>query len=354
MSNIRDVAHLAGVSITTVSKVISNTPYVSAETRARVEEAIKTLHYKPNLAARSLLRQQSFIAAMFIPYVEGYYEIDPYLSEVIRGAERELGEHEYSLLLSVAKNPGAQQRATTLLESGYADGILTVDILPSSQWLSEQLKAFGIPAVANGYPSPRFDTVVHANDKDGARQVIEYLLGQGHRRIAIIAVRPGYVPTSDVRLDGVRETLAAAGYPLDEAHYLTWGNLTAEAGKRGCQKLLEQTPPPTAIYTFSDRMALGALQQARMLGIAVPEQLSIVGNDDISLARLSHPALTTVEQPLFEIGQQMASRLLEKIQQAQFRRKHPVVFQEAERAIEDVFPAGLLVRDSSGPAPAPA
>lgn len=353
MSNIKDVARLAGVSITTVSKVLSNTPYVSTETRARVEEAVKQLNYSPNLAARSLLRQQSFIAALFIPYVEGYSTIDPYLSELIRGAEQTLGEHEYSLLLSIAKNPGSQQKAASLLQSGYIDGILTVDVMPSSGQLAEQLRMVCVPAVVNGYPSDRFQGVVHGDDRDGASQVIDYLLESGHRRIGVIALRPGYMASLDVRLNTVRQKLAEAGYPLDERRYLAWGNLTPESGGRACARLLQQDPPPTAIYALNDHMALGALQHAQAMNIAIPAALSIVGNDDIPLARVSNPTLTTVAQPISEIGISMANHLLKLIQHSYIRRKtHSTDTLEDELSFEDELPVRLVVRQSSGPAPA--
>jgi DNA-binding LacI/PurR family transcriptional regulator len=351
MSNIRDVAKMAGVSITTVSKVISNTPYVSAETRARVEEAISHLHYSPNLAARSLLRQQSFIAALFIPYVEGYMAIDPYLGELIRGIEQTLSEQEYSLLLNIAKSEGAQRKAASLIQSGYVDGVLTVDIMPSSGTLAEQLCEAGIPAVANGYPSERFKSVVHADDAQGARLMVEHLLRLGHRRIGVIGVRPGYVLSVDARLNAIRETLASAGYPLDESRYLAWGTLNPETGMRACAWLLQHPEPPTAIYALNDQMALGALQQARALGIAVPQALSIVGNDNVPLAGLSHPSLTTVEQPIYEMGKQMAKRLIDSIRHSQLRRKAGITVNGTLGSSVDVLPTRLVVRESSGPVP---
>ena len=344
---------MAGVSITTVSKVISNTPYVSTETRLRVEEAVKSLHYSPNLAARSLLRQQSFIAALFLPYIEGNTAIDSYLSELIRGAEQELGEHEYSLLLSVAKSPGAQQKAASLIQSGYIDGVLTVDVMPSSGPLAEQLRAANVPVVANGYPGERFKNVVYADDRDGARQAIEYLLSLGHKRIALIGPRPGYILQLDQRIKAAREKLAEVGLPLDEHRYLAWSNLSSETAMRACASLLQQAQPPTAIYAANDFMALGALQQAQLLGVAMPETLSIVGNDDISQAALSHPTLTTVQQPIYEIGVQMASRLLELIKHTHSRRKtlsgqHQLGIEEL--VFVDILPSRLLVRQSTGPA----
>ncbi len=350
MSNIKDVAKMAGVSITTVSKVLSNTPYVSSETRERVVKAIRELHFSPNLAARSLLRQQSFITALFLPYVEGYSEIDPYLSELIRGAEQQLGEHEYSLLLSIAKSPGAQHKATTLIQSGYVDGVLTIDVMPSSESLAQELQEMGVPAVANGYPSSRFTSVVHADDEGGAQQVIDYLLAQGHRRIGIIGVRSGVMTTLDLRLATVRQRLAEAGYPLNEEKYLAYGNLHPDGGMRACSRLLKQDEPPTAIYAFNDHMALGALQQAQIMGFCVPETLSIVGNDDLPLARLSHPTLTTVAQPVYQIGAQMANRLVELIKLNYIRRKQPK-FETIEylSLYEEVLKSQLIIRQSSGP-----
>lgn len=339
---------MAGVSITTVSKVISNTPYVSAETRSRVELAIKQLHYSPNLAARSLLRQQSFIAALFIPYIEGYSAIDPYLSELIRGAEQELGEHEYSLLLSVAKTAGAQRKAASLIQSGYVDSVLTVDVMPSSGALSEQLRAAQIPAVANGYPTERFKSVVHGDDEDGARQVIEYLLRLGHRRIGIVGMRPGYMSSLDVRLKTISKVLAEAGYPLDESRYLAYGTLSPTSGMRAAAYLLQQAEPPTVIYALNDHMALGTLQQARLMGLGVPEALSIVGHDDIPLAGLSDPALTTVRQPIYQMGQYMSRRLLELVKYSYQRRKQHDTC-DNELTFVDVLPCELVVRASSGP-----
>lgn len=307
MTTIDDVARRAGVSPTTVSKFLNNRPYVRAETRAQIERAIADLQYVPSQRARNLSKRRSSICGLFIPYTPDQLFSDPHLLECMRGIEDEANNHDYNVLLSTARAPHDSFSACVrLLQSEVIDGAIvleTADLQP----LPDTLRHKQAPMVVIGYASDSALPAVHADDYGGAMQALNHLIDLGHRRIAVISstLRPFAV---EERLRGVHDALAAADLALDD-HLLALGDFSIESGEHAASALLAQPERPTAIFALNDRMALGAMRAAAALGIHVPDDLSVVGFDDIALAALTTPALTTVRQSGFALGQAAAHAL---------------------------------------------
>lgn len=312
-ATIYDVAKRAGVSTATVSKVLSNTPYVSEATRAKVLASIEELGYVPSLAARGLSKARTYLLALVIPYTSDYLYSDPHLLELIRGIEQETKARHYNILLSTGDRPtrgsvddsaiGPYQRA---VRSRYADGIIVV---ASSAFTGGGPKPLTqrIPAVGIGYHAVGGRHTVHADDREGAAAATRHLLALGHRRIGVISAVP-QITALKRRLEGHQQALAEAGLAW-EPQMLAWGDFTDGSGYRAAEQLLALPQRPTAIFAFNDRMAMGAIKRGREMGLAVPDDLSVVGFDDIPAAALADPPLTTVRQPALEMGA-TAARLL--------------------------------------------
>jgi DNA-binding LacI/PurR family transcriptional regulator len=337
MATIDEVAERAGVARGTVSKVLSGTYYASAPTREKVLRAAAELGYRPNLAARALSKGRTFVLGLLIPYDPDQLFADPHLLDIIRGVEAAANERDYNILLSTAHRPNDPTSAySRVLRSNYVDGMIVIEGA-NMALLAEQLSQQRAPWVVSGYPVPGSEApCVHADDAGIMARVVEHLLALGHRRIGVInsEPRPG---SFDERLRGLQEALRQHRLDL-EPSLLVCGDMSIESGQRAAAALLAGPEQPTAICALNDRMALGALHYAQEQGLRVPEDLSIVGFDDISAAALSHPPLTTVRLPSYREGQE-AVQLLFRLMEGQ----------EASRAV--LVPTDVIVRGSTGPAP---
>jgi DNA-binding LacI/PurR family transcriptional regulator len=307
MPTIDEIARLAHVSQATVSKVLNNRPYVSSATRARVERVIAETGFVPSQRARGLTQRRSFILGLLIPYTSDQLFADPHLLEIMRGIEAEANQHDYNLLLSTARAPvEAASAFTRLLRSDVIDGAIVVETLDVQQFAAS-LTQQPAPWVVVGYSGRADMPAVHADDFGGALAATQHLLALGHRRIGVISASPRPYALEE-RLRGVRAALAQAGLALDEDLLLT-GDFSPESGAVGASALLDRTEPPTAIFALNDRMALGAVRAVAARGMRVPDDLSVVGFDDIALATLVTPTLTTVRQPGYALGGAAAAAL---------------------------------------------
>ncbi|MDH7487061.1 MAG: LacI family DNA-binding transcriptional regulator [Anaerolineae bacterium] len=335
MATIYDVAKEAGVSTATVSKALSNTPYVSEETRARVLAVVERLNYVPSLAARGLTKARTYIIGLVIPYVSDYLFSDPHLLEFIRGVEQEANARDYNLLLATARAPSEAASAyQRLLRTQYVDGAVLVAVRrgePDSLGVGKM----DYPCVALGYHSPYGpDNTVHADDRQGALKAVRHLLDLGHRGIGVISGPPPLTAVEE-RLAGYRLALAERGVACDEGWFVQ-GDFTPESGFQAAAILLERCPQLTAIFCINDRMAMGAIQRLRAEGLRVPDDIAVVGFDDIPSAALFEPPLTTVRQPALEMGRIAAHKLFQ------------LIGREIESFESIVLPAELIVRASSG------
>ncbi|GAC1401168.1 MAG: LacI family DNA-binding transcriptional regulator [Ktedonobacteraceae bacterium] len=314
MANIYDVARLARVSTTTVSKVLSNTPYVSEKTRQRVLDAMRALHYSPSLAARGLTNNRTYVLGLIIPHDPDYSFRDPFLLEVIRGVESVASNNDYNVLLSMSKKASQRTTYDRFLRTGYIDGVITVETLKGE--LDEQeLATSGVPRVSAGYREDlQLINAVNCDDRQGGYAVTKHLLELGHRRIGVISGPANFIGAMDERLQGACDALAEYGLGLD-TNLLTYGDFSIESGSRAAEPLLQREERPTAIFAMNDRMALGAIGKAHELGLHVPEYLSVVGFDDIPLTSVIDPPLTTIRQFPAELGKIATQRLLAMINQ---------------------------------------
>jgi DNA-binding LacI/PurR family transcriptional regulator len=314
VATIYDVARLAKVSTTTVSKVLSNTPYVSEKTRQRVLDAMHELQYSPSLAARGLTNNHTYVIGLIIPHDPDYSFRDPFLLEVIRGVEGVASSNDYNVLLSMSKRSSQHATYDRFLRMGYIDGVITVETL-KGELDEHELSTSGIPRVSAGYREDlQKINSVYCDDRQGGYLVTKHLLELGHRRIGVISGPVNFIGAMDGRLQGACDALAEYGLMLD-ADLLTYGDFSIASGSRAAEPLLQHAQRPTAIFAMNDRMALGAIGKAKELGLQVPKDLSVVGFDDIPLTSVIEPPLTTIRQFPAEMGKVATQHLLAMIEQ---------------------------------------
>jgi DNA-binding LacI/PurR family transcriptional regulator len=307
MPTIDEIARLARVSPTTVSKVLNNRPYVSQTTRARIERVIAETGFVPSQWARLLSQRRSFILGLLVPYTSDQLFADPHLLEIMRGIEAVANRREYNLLLSTARAPvEAASACTRLLRSDVIDGAVVIETLDLHAF-AETLGSQPAPWVVIGYAPNSGVPAVHADDYGGAYAATSYLIAHGHRRIGVVSSEPRPFAL-DERMRGCEEALVAAGLSLD-ARLVVTGDFSTASGEAAGQRLLEQPAPPTAIFALNDRMAIGVARAAAARGLRVPEQISVLGFDDIALASMFTPPLTTVRQPGYRLGETAAETL---------------------------------------------
>jgi len=333
-ATIRDIADRAGVSIATVSRVLNGRPDVAPETREEVLEVARKLRFTTNRSARSLSGGRTGLIGVTIPIVHAAY-----FAFILSGAAEALYEQDLRAVLCPTQHE--HDREVDLLGRlmhGTTDGALLM--LPSET--PEELQAlrdFGYPFVVVDARAPLHEGIpaVTAANSSGAKQAIAHLLDHGHRRIGVIT-GPRSWNASNERLIGYHAALAGAGLVPDPQLEVE-GDFEHETGYAGGKKLLSLPDPPTAIFAFNDDMAVGALNAALQRGLRVPEDLSIVGFDDSVQAQNVSPKLTTVYQPLAEMGR-MAVSLLTRILEGQ-----------RLEAVRVELGTRLIVRGTTGPLP---
>lgn len=302
---ISQVAREAGVSTQTVSRVINNRPDVSPETRRRVQEVITRLGYQPNAIARSLVSRRTRTLGLITADFSDYF-----FTQVIAGAEAEGRQLGYFFMLgSTERNMQDEPEYIRLLTERQVEGILFArpSTEPDDRHLVSLLRA-SVPVVTTAYHVPGEPlTVVDVDNVDGGRQATQCLIDAGHTRIGMITGTPHWKSVKD-RSQGFRAALRAAGIPFHDS-WVEAGDWSYESGYDAMQRLIARVPDLTAVFSQNDRMAIGAIRALRETGREVPEDVAIVGYDDIPVASYSHPPLTTMRQPMREVGA-MATRLL--------------------------------------------
>ncbi len=309
---IREVAKAACVSAQTVSRVINNRPDVADDTRQRVQDIIAELGYSPNALARSLIQGRTNTLGV-VGYGLSYY--GP--SRTLTGIERQCNELGYSMLLSLMREPDAGAGVELLngLLERKVDGVIWAvpEIGEHRAALVEQVRSSGVPVVfINMQPNPDL-SVVSIDNYTGGKQAALHLLSRGYHKVGIIT-GPGDWWESRRRLEGWRSAMLEAGHvTASELEALQEeGDWYPSSGETGLEKLLARVPDLEAVFACNDPMALGALLAARRLGKRVPEDLAVVGFDDVPEARYFFPALSTMRQPLTEMGSQ-AVRMLHRL-----------------------------------------
>jgi len=339
-ATIRDVARAARVSHQTVSRVINSQNTVSEATRERVAKAIRELQYVPSAVARSLSSSRTHTLGMVTTDVS-----DHFFAEAVAGAEAEARKHGYFLIIGSIE-PGSEDDERTylrlMLERRVEGLIVAVPrlLLTEDDILREASDRVPTVVLASNVDLPGADHVDIDNRRAGA-EATAYLLSQGHRRIATIT-GPLDWPSARARLDGYRDALrkadGAATHLVEPS--VDWG---LESGRRAAEHLLSAKVRPTAIFAQSDLLALGAISALRDRGMRVPDDVSIVGFDDIPVARVFDPPLTTLRQPMREVGA-LAARLVQE-RRPEGRR--------TTRSRRHVLRAPLVVRGSVAKLTAP-
>jgi DNA-binding LacI/PurR family transcriptional regulator len=300
------VATRAGVSRATASRVVNGSEKVTPEIREAVRRAIAELGYVPNPAARSLVTQRTDLFAFVVPEPAGrVFSDDLFFPGLIKGAAEELEKADKQLVLTLATAPTSHVRIERFVGAGHVDGVMIAS-MHGADPLPNSLHRMGIPVVANGRPlgaSPiPYVDVDHAG---GVQSAIAYLLGQGRRRIATIAGPQDMVAGMD-RLAGYRKALTG----VRRRSLVAVGDFTRESGAEAMRTLLDDDPRLDAVFIASDLMADGALRTLRQSGRRVPDDVAVIGFDDVEVARYTEPPLTTVRQPIAEIGRSLVRQLL--------------------------------------------
>ncbi|MBC7231972.1 MAG: LacI family DNA-binding transcriptional regulator [Chloroflexi bacterium] len=307
MATMKDVAQAAGVSVTTVSHVINETRYVSEELRERVLKAMEDLHYHPNTLARSLRQGISHTIGLIVPD-----NANPFFADVARVVETHGFKAGYSTIL--CNSDGQLEKELTyvnVLLAKKVDGVIFIAANSQSEHIA-LLTEQKIPVVIADRHMPDVEVdVVLVDNYRGGYLATEYLISLGHHRIGCITGPSDTTPGAD-RVRGYKDALTFAGLPIDK-NLIVRGDFRYAGGASGAQKLLDLKEPPTAIFACNDAMAMAAMAVIRERGLAIPDDISIVGFDDIPQASFTSPPLTTVAQPIQDIGRIATDLLIERM-----------------------------------------
>jgi LacI family transcriptional regulator len=297
-SNIRDVAAKAGVAVKTVSRVLNGHPYVSADTKARVEEAMKALDFRPSVAARILSGAKSNQVALIYDNHSPYY-----MFQIQTGCWDYCRQNGIRLLaqpVDVA-DPAVGEQVRGLVTETHVDGIILSSPVTDCDPVLRALEAMDIPFVRiSPGTNHALTSSVFMDDAQAADDMTTHLINAGHRRIGFIKGHPNHM-ASDDRMFGYRRALDRAGISFDPA-LVADGEFDFESGVRGGRYFLDMAEPPTAIFASNDDMAAGVLAVAHDRNMALPDELSVAGFDDTTLARTVWPPLTTIHQPMAELA----------------------------------------------------
>ena len=352
---VRDVAQKAGVSISTVSRVLTGSARVSPELRQRVIDAVEELGYRPNALARGLRMRRTAVIGLLIPDIS-----NPFFGQLARVVEDAANNRGYSILLCNSQNSRAREvQYLDLLRQQQVDGVLVVTSGAMGEELEEFFKLTGAAVLALDRRIPQFKGPWIGGDPyPGARQAVQHLLDLGHRNIGLVRGVEGNI-SSDERYKALNRALVEAGHPEER---WTWvGEYTLETGIAAGLALAELPAQkrPTAVIATSEFSAYGLIEGVSRHGISVPDQLSVVGYDNTAFAEVFRPALTVIAQPIEEMGELAVDFILRMINNAEQDEQLPPVAPVAgmrppaavKEAVEDaVLPTYLVVRSSTAPA----
>jgi len=297
--SIKDIAKAAGVSHSTVSRALSDSPLVSSETKARIQRLAKEMGYSPDSLARSLVTRQTRTVGVVVTTIA-----DPFIAEVVQGIEATAQDHGYTVILcSSGLVPEREIAAVETLRSKRVDGVIVTSSRIGALYL-EHLERIGVPIVLINNlneDSGRYTFTVTVDNRRGGYIATKHLISLGHRRIAYVTAPADHSSDLD-RLTGYQQALGEAG--LESAPVLIVpGNGRSDGGERAMERLAGLRPLPSAVFCYNDMTAVGLMTAARRVGLSVPQDLAVVGFDDIPFARYCHPPLTTIAQPKIDMGQ---------------------------------------------------
>jgi LacI family transcriptional regulator len=296
---ISQVAKEAGVSSQTVSRVINNRPEITPETRQHVQDVIKRLGYQPNAIARSLIQRRSHTLGVVTSGLEYYGP-----SHILIGVEQGANQAGLSILLNLIHQPETQDIGSIIngLVSRQVEGIIWAvpEIDSNRSWFRENLHQLSIPVVFLSTQPRENLNVVEIDNRHGAYIATQHLLERGYEKIGLIAGPLTWWAASE-RRRGWQDALTDAGISFDDS-WVMEGNWSADSGEQGLHALLQKFPDVQAVFACNDQMALGLMRAARKLGKRIPEDLAVVGFDDIPESAFYYPPLTTIRQGLYDLG----------------------------------------------------
>lgn len=339
-ARLNDVAARAGVSMKTVSRVVNNEPHVRAATREKVLRAIDALNYRPDASARRLAGNRSYLIALLYEDPCAYDNPSAnYVTDVQGGTLAAARAGGYDVLIHPCNYASSEiyDEVRSLVGHTRVEGMILVPPLAEMDKLARLLRELDKPFVriSPGRAMKGYDSV-HTNDREACAEMTRYLVSLGHRRIGFIVGHPDHKAVLN-RHKGFVDGMRSCNVEI-EPSLVQHGDNSFESGESCARKLLLQHEPPTAIFASNDDMAAGVVRVAHEMGICIPESLSIAGFDDVPLARLIWPPLTTIRQPVKRIAHAATSLLLHRLQK--------------EESAEDVTLNGtMMIRDSTGPCP---
>ena len=329
---IKDVARLAGVSVATVSRVMNSSAPVNETTRTRVLAVARDLRFAPNGSARALSRQRTGALGVILPDLYGEF-----FSELLRGMDQEAQRADHSLLVSSSHHDARGVGFAVRAMRGRVDGLLLMAPEVNPDGLAEVLPTGLATVLLNGAGIQANVHTISVDNVGGARAMTQHLLALGHRRIGFIAGASSNADAGE-RERGYREALAEAGVSPNDALTIR-GDFTEESGWRGTKTLLALSQPPSVIFAANDAMAIGALSALRDANVKVPEEMAVVGFDDIPIGAFLNPPLTSVHVGIAELGARAAELLLRML------AERPPPGTPPRR---DVLPTRLAIRGSCG------
>jgi LacI family repressor for deo operon, udp, cdd, tsx, nupC, and nupG len=330
--SIKDIAREAGVSHSTVSRALSDSSLVSAETKSLIQQLAHEMGYSPDAQARSLVMGRTHTVGLVVTAIT-----DPFIAEIVQAIERIALDHGYSVILASSNaEPEREIAAVEMLHSKRVDGLVVTSSRVGALY-QDHLDRFGVPVVlvnSHSQQRGRYTFSVSVDNRHGALLATNHLVELGHRRIAYVTGPANHSDDLD-RFAGYREALGQADIALDLSLVVP-GTGRLDGGERALTVLLGLDDPPTAVFCYNDMTAIGLLRVARQAGASVPGDLAVIGFDDISFASYVQPRLTTIAQPTGLIGQRAMEMVLD-------------LMADTGGGASSVFVQGkLIVRESSG------
>jgi LacI family transcriptional regulator len=306
---IRDVARAAGVSTATAARALGGYGHASPAARRKVSESARRLGYRPNVVARALVSRATTTVGLVVGDIE-----NPFFAAAARGLADVMDAHGYTVLLANAdEDAGRERRAVDALRARQVDGMVVVPAPGASPEHLAELVAAGVPLVLldRVVVGVAADSVL-ARNVAGARAAVAHLAGLGHRRIGVVSDSPE-ITSSAERIQGYRQALRAIGI-APEPGLISIGGPTRDDGEAAALRLLDRPDRPTAVFTANNFMTVGALRAARSLGLRIPEDVALVGFDDLDWTTLVQPPVTVVRQPVADLGRVAGERLLRRLE----------------------------------------
>ncbi|MBY7142818.1 LacI family DNA-binding transcriptional regulator [Virgibacillus sp. NKC19-3] len=307
MVNIQQVAKEAGVSVATVSRVLHEPNVVTVKTKLKVEEAIQKLNYNPSMLGRNLRKSESRLLLILIPDIS-----NPFYFDIIKGIESVFIRNHYNILLcETNSNPERENIYFDLIRAKMADGIISMDPAVNMEALMDLAENYPVIQCSE-YTDEGDIPYVTIDNEAASHRAVKHLIKIGNEKVALINSNKKYLYTRQ-RKKGYQRALEEQGISVRSEYIYHTDDLGFDYGQQTMKRILKLTDPPTAIFTVSDLLAIGALKEIHAQGLHVPDDIAVIGFDKIDFSNMTNPALTTIAQPMYKMGTIAADMLIQKI-----------------------------------------